>query len=69
MSVNDDELRQVFDAFDEDKNGEISPKELFNVLNHLWKDEEKAKRGAAVSVIVVVFDDDDDDDDGDETLE
>ncbi|KAK2143076.1 hypothetical protein LSH36_880g00047 [Paralvinella palmiformis] len=43
MSVNDDELRQVFDAFDEDKNGEISPKELFNYMVVMFDTDGDAK--------------------------
>jgi Ca2+-binding EF-hand superfamily protein len=55
--LNDDELKQVFDAFDADKQGTISAKEFINVLRQAGVTPEQASDDI-IAQIIQAFDQD-----------
>ena len=57
MSYSEDQLKQVFAAFDKDNSGEIDYKELVAAVRKLGKSEDDAKAIAAVSCVFVCISD------------
>ena len=55
MPYTEDQLKQVFAAFDKDNSGVIDCKELLTALLNLGKSEDEAKAIAGVSFVSVLI--------------